>query len=111
MEIEIETNTYKKIKYKIKFVTGDDGGSLKDKFTVYGDFPWSSNLTFKNIEDLRQAVKKDIDNWYQKQPNTEDDWVSLVEDCVIQDHYESWHVDKTMIMEVLKRYSKFKSIV
>lgn len=89
MEIEIETNIYKKIKYTIKFVAEHDGGSFKDKFTVYGDFSWSSNLAFKNIEDLRKSIKKDIDEWYKEHPKTEDDWVSLVEKCVIQDHYES----------------------
>lgn len=110
METIIEENTYKRIKYTIKFATGDGWTSGRDKFIVDGSFSWSEFHQYKNIEDLRNVIKEDIDDWYSIQPQTEDDWLSLVENCVIQDDYEIWHVNKVMIMEVLEKYSKFKSV-
>lgn len=108
MLVTIEENTYKKIKYTIQFCSGSslDWGTMKDKFVVSGDFNWSKCHEYKNIDDLRREIKKDIDDWYSQQPKTNEDWVGLVSDCVIQDGYEDWHIDEVLIMEVLKKYAK-----
>lgn len=57
------------------------------------------------------VIIEDIDNWYSIQPQSEDDWVSLVEGCVIRDDYEDWHIDKVMIMEVLKNIQSLNLLI
>jgi hypothetical protein len=104
----IEKGTYKGFDYEIRFASGKDWGDWKDKFFVKADFPFS-NVATKSIQSLRESIKKEINEWIDYQPKNDDDWVSLVSECVIQTGYEDWHVDEKLAMNVLERYAKFKN--
>ena len=106
-ETFIEKGTYKGFDYEIRFASGKDWGDWKDKFFIKADFPFTK-LEDKDIESLRESIKKDINEWIGHQPKNDEDWVSLFSDCVIQDGYEDWHVDEKLAMHVLNRYAKSK---
>jgi len=108
IEARIEQGSYKGFDYEIKFASGEGWGDWKDKFFIKADFPFSK-LEDKDIKSLRESIKKEINEWIGHQPKNNDEWVSLVSECVIQDGYEDWHVDEKLAMNVLERYAKFKN--
>jgi hypothetical protein len=108
MSIKIEEYTYKGFPIQINFASGDGWGDWKNKF--YSETPLPFNVeASKDIETLKAQIKMGIDQWCAKQPKTNEEWVDLVTQCVIQDGYEDWHVDEHRIMNVLERYVKFKN--
>jgi hypothetical protein len=104
---KIKEYTYKGFPIQIDFATGNDWGDYKNKFYSVTPLPFCISAK-KEIEDLESLIKIGIDNWLSIQPKTNQDWVELVESCLIQDGYESWHVDERRIMNVLERYANLK---
>ena len=108
--IKIKDFSYKNINGVIRFASGKDWGSMKNKFYFDGAAPFCAGiLDHKEIDVLEKRLKEEYDKWESKNPKTDDDWVDLVSSCVIQDGYEDWHVDKNLLMQVLEKYRKIKN--
>jgi hypothetical protein len=81
---------------------------MNNKFYFNGITPFTTFFNYKEIQMLENKLKEEYDKWESKNPKTDDDWVHLITNCVIQTGYEDWHVDKNLLMQVLERYRKLK---
>lgn len=84
------------------------GGDYKNKFYLKDSLPFNISPR-KDIEELEGEIRTGIDKWLSIQPKTNEEWVELVESCIITDGYETWHVDEQRLMTVLNRYANLKN--
>lgn len=105
--MDIRDCEYKGFKYKIKFTNDKetDWGKHINTFYCESNSGFYSNH-YKDLEQAEAEIQLNIDKYLSAIPSTDDEWVEMIDECVVQDGYEDWHIDKGKVMHVLKTYAK-----
>ncbi len=106
----IEKLKHKGFVWNIGFNTEDihmTGVTTKDRFEVSCDGPLRARPGYyKTIDEARKACREATEAFLCSVPQTADEWVDAIEDCVVWDGYEDMHIDKKAVMIVLEKYKK-----
>ena len=98
---------YKGNIFMIEVCVGD-WGKYAGWFHVINDQPFDFGYT-QTLDEMKKVIRTKYDKYMNNIPKNEEEWVKLVESCIIIDGYEDWHVDKRLAMRTLNLYAKYKN--
>lgn len=94
---------YKGKEFDIRCCCDGDWDEHVGFFRVEQDQPYNFGYT-KTYEEMKNRIKIIYDEYMEKIPKDESGWLCLFEECVIQDCYEDWHIDKQLAIRLLELY-------
>jgi len=101
--MKIRSDVYRNIPYTLSLADGKDWGEMRNHFYTDSCFGCQHDLTLDRTIELFQ---QEVDDFLSRIPSTEEEWLDMFSDCVIQDGYEDWHIDPILAMHLLKLYAK-----
>lgn len=100
---------YKGYSYTIKWCEPKDGlegwGEKTGLFYVDSDF--KCNEFYPTYGNAKKAIEGIINEFVRAIPQNTKQWILAIEDCVIQDGYEDWHISEEKALHILDIASKY----
>ena len=96
---------YKGHEYKIIYCDpSKDWRAYKGMFHI--DVAMGDSGYYKTHEEAESMAKSIIDKFVANVPQTKEQWLSAIEDCMVWTGYEDCHIDHAMAWDLLQKASK-----
>lgn len=104
--IHIGTIEYRGMKYSIALCNPEaDWGLEKGKFHITTELVFATGY-YDSFEEATAKVNKSIDEWRDNNPKNINEWVDMIEACMIWTGYEDCDLDKKEVKKILERFKK-----
>ena len=105
-DIHVDTIKHRGMDYTISICNPkDDWGDKKGKF--YISTPLVINTGYYNsFEEAKKEVNQAIDIWRDTNPQNINEWVDMIEGCMIWTGYEDCALDRDEVAKILERFKK-----
>ena len=102
--IDVETVEYNGMTYTISICNPKvNWGDSKGKFTCRTPLVVSSSY-YDTLNEAKRVINKKIDKWVDSNPTTIEQFVDLLENCMIWTDYEECELDRKEAARVLRKF-------
>ena len=101
--MKIRDDEYRGFKYTIHFAANGDWGAHLHNFYTECDSNFDGGFS-KDIDVVDTAIKEVIDNFYSSLPETEEQLLDALENCLVWTGYEDCHLDRVAATQLIKGF-------